>query len=101
MENGKKEGELEFQHMKSITSDNRIKNKSEMNQNVTETIWNDSEDENFGQADQNDEDQAEVMKYQQPFKTISELIVVWAAGPEGEIKKAYDGFASFCLEITY
>ena len=50
--------------MQSITSDNRVKNKSELNHNATETIWNDSEDDNFQQVDHNDEEQEIVMKYQ-------------------------------------
>lgn len=48
-----------------------------------------------------EEERELVMALQQPFKTLSELNVVWLRGKEGENKEAYDGFASFCLEITY
>lgn len=42
-----------------------------------------------------------ILKYSQPFRTTSEMNIVWARGNKQEPLKAYDGFANFCLEITY
>ena len=35
------------------------------------------------------------------FKSITDMNLIWARGRPGVPKKAYDGFASFCLELTY
>ena len=74
---------------------------------MTDAMWMETE----GAADPNqakkqekspaEEERDYILKYSSPFRTTSEMNVVWARGEEGKPLKAYDGFANFCLEITY
>lgn len=87
--------------MKNIAASRQAANKAEMERTMTEAIWNDTDDEGSPVPNNVDAERDFIMQLQEPFKTTSELTVVWARGAEGSTLQAYDGFASFCLEITY
>ena len=75
---------------------------------MTEGIWMETEGAPGTQSQVSgvkkspiDEERDFIMKYSEPFRTTSDMNVVWARGLEKEPMLAYDGFANFCLEITW
>lgn len=92
----------EYQHMKNIAASHQAEKKVEIDRVMTEALWNETEgNDGPPMPKEADKDRDFIMQLQEPFKTTSEMSVVWASGVEGKPLAAYDGFANFCLEITY
>ena len=90
----------ELNQRKSVAQTSQAAPKAIMNRDSSEVYIEDSELMSH-KSESKDEEREMMASICQPFKTISELNVIWARGRDGKPKEAYDGFANFCLELTY